>query len=108
MRSLRFSIAGLMGIVLLAAIVLAALATHSRTWAGRRRSRDPRSALPRVSWRSLPHRRRADLVARFRLVRLDLLGPSIPFVTISPNGSRRTIILEMFASIDGCPIERNS
>ncbi len=32
MRSLRFSIAGLMGVVLLAAIVLAALATHSQSW----------------------------------------------------------------------------
>ena len=85
MRSLRFSIAWLMGVVLLAAIVLAALATHSQNVGCRRRSRDPRSALPRVSWRSLPHRRRADLVARFRLIRLDLLGPSIPFLRFLPT-----------------------
>ena len=77
MQFLRFSIAGLMGAVLIAAVGLVALRFASPIWAGATLLATCGAACPRRCRRDLPRRRRAHVVARVCPVWLGVYGPRV-------------------------------
>ena len=89
MRSVRFSIAGLMGVVLFTAIGLAALRSSSETWAGVFVSGDARSARHRLGRRLLPCWIPARRVDRLCRVWLDLHGCRFRALCVSRQCFRR-------------------
>ncbi len=74
MRKPRFSIAGLMGIVVVAAVGLAALRSPSVAWAEHALHGDLRRVRPGHRRSDLPQRRRAGVVAGLLRVRIGLPG----------------------------------
>ena len=74
MRSVRFSIAWLMTVVLILALGLAASAEPHRAVGWSFAAGDSSDVLPGDRRRSLPHRPRASLVARIRRIRVELLS----------------------------------
>ena len=107
MRRPRFSIAGLMGVVLVAAVGLAALRSPSVAWAEHALHGDLRRVRPGHRRGHLPQRRRAGVVARLLRVRIGLPGRGGVHperVTYSRRCPRRMLLIALRPML-GHPVE---